>query len=372
MSQSEFEVRISQELNDPGWDSFLLRVGRGSFTQTSWWGQVKSSSGWKPVRIVVLENGEIVGGVQFLLRKISRRVPGLGSVGYVSRGPVIPRDDWKLKTRILQDMQEIVKTHRIQYLIVQPLESDSEFESSLIENGFSRSLWNFVIQATSMIDLQEDLDDLLRKMKRTTREEVRQSLRRGIEVREGTVKDLTTFHLMMVETCRRQGVTPHPADVKFLIQMWNTLFPIGHCHLLLTEYEGSCVAGIFNILFGDRVIGWKIGWNGEQIHRRPSQRLIWESMKRGKERGFRYYDFAGIDTEVAQKIDQGQVVPREEQPGATRFKLAFGGDVVLLPEVYEWVQNPCVRFAYRKMIRPVLHSPRIKGALLRGWSKLHS
>ena len=81
---SEYRYYLSCGPEDREWDSFLAQTPGGQHLQTSLWAQVKSSLGWKAVRIVVRQKERIVGGAQMSMRRI---LPGI--IGIVSKGPVL-------------------------------------------------------------------------------------------------------------------------------------------------------------------------------------------------------------------------------------------------------------------------------------------
>ena len=56
------------------------------------------------------------------------------------------------------------------------------------------------------------------RMRKTVREAIRQSERRGIRVREGGEQDIGTFFALLVANCRRQQKKPRPATETDLLQ----------------------------------------------------------------------------------------------------------------------------------------------------------
>src|SRR6187551_2148455 len=77
-------VAVSHGAVDPEWDDFVAKTRAGHHLQTSRWGQVKATVGWRAKRLIARRGGLIVGGCQVLMR----RVPLVGSVAYVPRGPL--------------------------------------------------------------------------------------------------------------------------------------------------------------------------------------------------------------------------------------------------------------------------------------------
>jgi len=68
------------------WNEFVASTSACPIIQSYEWGEFKRISGWVPIRIAVIENGSIVGGISVQKRKI----PHIGKcLFYAPRGPVI-------------------------------------------------------------------------------------------------------------------------------------------------------------------------------------------------------------------------------------------------------------------------------------------
>jgi lipid II:glycine glycyltransferase (peptidoglycan interpeptide bridge formation enzyme) len=74
--------------------------------------------------------------------------------------------------------------------------------------------------------------------------------------------------------------------------------------------------------------------------------LQWTLIQEAKRRGFRYYDFNGID--------------ENKWPGVTRFKRGFGGRVVNFPGTFDLVFSDYWYKAY-KFVRSIRRAVASKG-----------
>ena len=365
---SFLDIQISTQINDPEWDDFLNATSGGSFMQTSLWCHIKGDYGWQPVRLILKENKNIVAGAQFLIRKL----PLMGFVGYISKGPVILDNNTSLLDITVNEICKICKKYKILNLILQPPDNGEYIIEYLKRKGFKSSKVELVADATLKIDLTKDLDTILCEMKKNTRLQVNQGLKRGVTVREGTEEDIEIFFQLMLKTCERKGVSPHPSDVKYLQKMWKLFNPKGHMNLLMAEYEGKCIAASLNIPFSDTLTGWKVGWNREESSRRPNYLLDWMSFKWGKERGYKYFDFLSLETSVAKSIVNNEPLPDMSKHGSTNHKLSYGGEVYLLPGAYEYVYNPVFRLVYQGIFNKLMGHSGIRKIVHNTWLKLNS
>ena len=131
MSTGLFKIKVSHEIEDHEWDTFLEKNPSGQHEQTSLWAQVKALHSWQPVRVVASDRGAIVAGAQVLVRK----VPFVGSIGYVSKGPVFAFDDNALIEIVVDRLCRIAREYRIQYLIVHPPDTNHALVKFVLEGS---------------------------------------------------------------------------------------------------------------------------------------------------------------------------------------------------------------------------------------------
>jgi lipid II:glycine glycyltransferase (peptidoglycan interpeptide bridge formation enzyme) len=166
-----------------------------------------------------------------------RHLPLVGAVGYVPLGPVLSEDRSDIAEAVVEHLKWLAREQGIIYLAVQPPQQHQAFTSRLQSLGFSPCFVNLAPTASVVIDLSKDLDQLLAKMRRTTRYNVRYGQRKGVKVREGEHQDLRTFHQLLLATARRQG-NFKPLHWEYLQELWRLFSPGGHLKMFLAEYEG--------------------------------------------------------------------------------------------------------------------------------------
>ncbi len=354
-----YEIRVSQDCEDPIWDTFLARAPGGHHVQSSLWAQVKAVLGWRTARIVVMHGKEIAAGAQILMRSL----PLVGTIGYVPKGPLLASDDPVLVQLVLDELRQIAKSHRIQFLAVQPPNNGEAFTRQLPDQGFQPASIELVPTATVLIELEKDLDTILADMSRKTRYNVRVGERKGITVREGTESDLSTYYRMVIETSQRQGFSPYPEE--YFREMWRVLSPHGYIRLFLAEYESEVVSAQLAIPFGDTMINKLSVWSGRHGNRRPNEALQWAAIQWAKSNGYRYYDFEGIKTEAARAELRNEPLSDAFKQTVTSFKLGFGGEVTLFPGAYTYIYNPVLRSGFDAIFPTIANSQAVKTMLHR-------
>jgi lipid II:glycine glycyltransferase (peptidoglycan interpeptide bridge formation enzyme) len=102
--------------------------------------------------------------------------------------------------------------------------------------------------------------------------------------------------------------------------------PSNQAHLLLAEYEGHLLAGIFVGLLGKQAM-YLYGASSNEWRQLMSNHLLqWEAMRWAKQQGATQYDLWGIPATDDED---------EAMAGLYRFKRGWGGEVVRFMGAYE-------------------------------------
>lgn len=345
---SDYAVYTSSEVAAPEWDAFVQASAVGHHVQTSLWAQVKAVLGWQAVRVVVHQHGGIVGGAQMLWKPL----PIGGAIAYVPKGPLLGQDHGVLITLVIDALRRVAKTHRVQYLVIQPPDHSITLGHRLTQLGFWPSPLRLVPTPTVHIDLAPDLHCLLMQMKPKTQHNIQHSQHCGIIVREGTKADLSVFYKDWVAAGQWQQCAPY--SQAYYNAMQSHLGPAGHFQLFLADYRSEPVAALLAVPFGNTVIYKQGAWCGLHGNRHPNEALQWAALEWARSHGYRYYELEGIGATVVQQQLKGADIPRSMTETATRFKLGFGGQVMQRPGTYDYVANPLLRWVYRALYPFVL------------------
>lgn len=351
-----YDVRINTDLADTNWDNFLQRVDAGHHVQSSLWARLKNIHNWHPVHVTMSSDGQIVAGAQFLTKRISF----FGHVGYLPQGPVIDQNIEINYAQIMQMIDYAMKQSNILMTFLVPPRNGQEHVHYMETQGLKPHNLSWFPRATTMVDLSPDIDTILSNMKSKTRYNVRYADKKGINVREVGRENLAEFHQLLQQTARRNEFTPYSLD--YFKKMFDIFNEDGHFRLLFADYEGSTVSSILLIAFGDTVLYKKGGWAGEKGNMRPNEALHWAAIQWAKENGYQYYDFEGIREDAALSAIAGESIPNDALNTYSRFKLGFGGEVLILPKTYIYSPNPLIRWLGQKP-QLVAHGLKILGDL---------
>jgi peptidoglycan pentaglycine glycine transferase (the first glycine) len=349
---STLSIVVSEELEDRRWDTFLADVG-GHHTQTSAWGRVKHGAGWRPLRITIEDgHGAILAGAQLL----HRRAPLVGEVAYLSRGPVSNGEPF-LRDRVLGAIRDVSRSARLRAVLIEPPADGGATTTAGSARDLTVAHQRLSLGATVRVDVARPPTEILAGMRSKTRYNVRRGLKRAITVRRGDAGDLKAFHHLLELTGRRQGF--QPAGLGSYQRWSDVLGGDGQFQLFLAELQGRPVSAMIAIPFGGTVVYKRGAWSGEHGDLRPNEALHWNAITWAHEAGHRWYDLDGIDRVPAELVTAGQPVPDRYLSSVTRFKLGFGGEVVLLPESLLMVRGSLIRQGYRRLGPRLATAPRL-------------
>ncbi len=343
MGNQTDELIVRTSLHDPEWDDFVASTEGGHHVQTSLWAQIKSTLGWKPLRVIRMNSNAIIAGLQMLIRSY----PVLGKVGYVSKGPIFLHEDRDVVNSIIAQTVRECQFRRIRILAIQPPNNADSISTLLIENHFQRSSMILAPTASVVTDLCPDEERLLMRMHEATRHNIRYGLKNGLTILEGPNDSLKSFYDLHLRTSQRQNFLPYPYE--YFETMRDALEPQGYFQLLFVEYDHQPVSCLLLVPFRDVVITKLCGWSGMYAKLKPNDVMQWAAIKWAKSHGYRFLDFDGFDRERANLLLRGEPLPESWTHTPDHFKYGFGGEVVLYPEAYDYVPFKPYRWIYRKL-----------------------
>ncbi len=330
-------MRVAEVTERDLWNEALLKLPYNHVLQSYEWGQFKAQYGWKPLRLLLEEDGSVQAAASVLRRKF----PHLPlCIMYVPKGPALDYGDNELQQRVLSALQDVARHHHAIFIKIDPdvcLEDHSppatQVITTLDSQGWQLSSEQIQFRNTIIIDLAREEDELLKAMKSKTRYNVRLAERRGVKVRLGALADLPLFYEMYVETSSRDEFIIRP--FAYYRHAWQAFIEADLAHLFIADYEDRPLAGLILFRFGNKV--WYMYGASRDLHRNlmPNHLLQWEAMRWAKAQGCTVYDMWGAPA-----------VLDESDPlwGVYRFKEGFGGQFVRHIGAYDY---PVSHFLYQ-------------------------
>lgn len=122
-------------------------------------------------------DGQIAGSVQILVRHTT-----LGDVGFINRGPVVVPEDPALIEYLTELLVLTAKTENLRGLVIRPPDKNKIEDGLWARHQFLPNDLVKLDSATLLVELTLGMETIRRGMRKTVREAIRQSERRGIGV----------------------------------------------------------------------------------------------------------------------------------------------------------------------------------------------
>ncbi|MCL2816894.1 MAG: aminoacyltransferase [Clostridiales bacterium] len=321
-------------------NAFLARSPKGHVLQTWEWGELKSGSGWQPLRLLVEDEGVILAAVSLLHRKL----PGGLGFFYAPRGPVLDMQNAAAWECLLRGIREQAKKRRVLFCKFDPdiADGDELWTKRLKEaravsvegrEGFEGVQPRHVFR----LDINPSEEELLANFNQKTRYNVRLAEKKGVTVESGAGREkLPEFYRLLKETTERDRFILRPYS--YFQDFYDCLAPSGLARLFMVYYGEEAVAGALALRLGDKA--WYIYGASSNSHRNvmPNYLMQWRMIQWAKAGGCALYDFRGVPGDVG-----------EEHPlyGLIKFKRGFGGQYTRFIGEFDIVFRPFVYRLYR-------------------------
>lgn len=310
---------------------FVASHPKGDVLQTTYWGDLKATTGWEYFPLVILKDNQIRASALILSRKLP--YPG-ARLFYSPRGPLYS-DTNSLEALLQAGKRLATEKGAIFWKMDPPIPCGEEDWSRVankyltkVETGpdFDSVQPKFVMA----LDIRPSLDDLLQAMKSKTRYNIRYSKRKRVKVvRSQNKEDLELFYPLLLETAKRDKFTVRSFD--YFGNLWDCLVANRLAQLFLAFHEGQLLAGTIAFKLGKRV--WYI-YGASSNHKRnlqPTYGIQWEMIRWAKASGCHIYDFRGVS---------GDLDPDNPLYGLYRFKEGFGAKLLEYTGEYDLVVSP--------------------------------
>lgn len=351
-----------------GWNSEIASLPGAHILQTWEWSQFKAIYGWRPIPKVWRDANSNVAAAAMILERLGR----LGGIGpqfkviYVPRGPMLHWEDAVQRSRVLDDLQLLARKENAIFIKIDPevplgkgVPASPEdrldplgqtISTELTSRGWIFSQDQIQFKNTVYLDLSGSEDDWLSRMKQKTRYNLRLAEKKGVMIRRGTLEDLPEAYRMYAETSVRDGFVIRSEE--YYQHVWQSFMKAGMADLLLAEFEGQAVAGLFLFYFAGRA--WYLYGMSRAVHRdkMPNYLLQWEAMRAARGHGCLLYDLWGAPDDFD---------AQDSMYGVFRFKEGLGGEVSRFIGAWDYVAKPLYYQMYTNFLPKMLSVMRRRG-----------
>jgi len=284
--------REATEADYKAWNDFIINTPSANLRQTTFWGDIKKFTGWKPHYYLVERNNEI----RALALVQERSIPLLSrNLLYCCRGPIVDWQDKEICETLLLGLRRVLKEKRGLLLRMdpEPIPQHSVQEELLLELGLKKipdrcSSWNRTLYTTRVI-LDLDENGLFMRMRKTLRQNIKKAAKEGvITIHEHEPDDPEQFATLMQGLELKRNSVLHAGD--YYKKIYHNLVGSGIGYLLKAKLGGQNISGLILTVLGDKA--WAVFIANDYAHRNlmPNKLLVWEAIKLSQQLGCRYLD----------------------------------------------------------------------------------
>lgn len=241
----------------------------------------------------------------------------------VPGGPLLDWSDLKMAENVLKSLKSLAKSQKCAFIRLRPqLLNTPENLKKLKDLGLKPSPMHLHAEHTVIINLENSEADLLAKMRRQTRYEVRRAEKLKLKV-DSISADKSRFKELLdefFETQQKTAMRQHfiPPSFKELEAECDSFGKNAVLYVSRTK-DGAPVAYGLILKWGEEADYFEAA--STDLNRRlpGAYALLWQAMKDLKAEGYTRFNLWGIAPE-------GQ--PHHRYAKVTTFKTGFGGDIV--------------------------------------------
>lgn len=260
-----------------------------------------------------------------------RNLPAmLGTLVYIDRGPVAKNINYLIEH--LEQIKLYFKDKKCIYIQCSPISYNDE-EISDITNKLIQRNWNPIdetlslYKSTVVIDLEDDIEVIKSKFRRSLKTQLNKSERLGIRIDSdpdtGQITEFVRYYNLMAE---QRGLGPIDENTaNYLLKSIEN----GTTRLLLAYINDQLISGAALVIQGQRVIyEWGMNTLDPELKTLPlAHKMHWEAIKWSKKNSFNAYDMGGY------WLSEGS------NNSINRFKLGFSKIIENVTPEFSYVAN---------------------------------
>lgn len=304
------------ELNDKKiWNDFVSRQKFSQFLQSWQWGEFHKNLGKKVWRFGVISGDSNQDEILASAQIIKYSLPIGQNYLYCPRGPILNKLDEEI---FFKKAKEMAIQEKSIFFKFEP------FEIKRREGLKIKKVKSFQPGNEWMLDLSKAEEILLAEMHQKTRYNLKIAEKKGVKIIRTAYDDnyFKKFWEVISNTYSRKNLKTHTMDY------YKKILCLDDCVKLWTaEYKGETVTANLVSYFGDSVTYMHGGSNYKFRNLMAPYLLQWKTIKDAKNKGYKYYNFGGINDNESNE--------KSEWAGITKFKQGFGGFKVSYSGTYD-------------------------------------
>ncbi len=314
-----FNFIMWQQITDKNyWNNLVAKQLHARFLQSWEWGEFQCALRRKVLRFA--------SGREFA-QAIKMNLPGGFAYWYIPQA--------SLSEPSFSELQKMLGEHGALFLRADPI-------TTLKPQNKIKTMPSVQPQCTLLLDLSQSEEEISGKLHSKTRYNINLAQKKGVKIGLGSVDD---FIKLNRATTKRDKFESHPA---WYYKKMSGSLENGDCQMKVWQasFGGCALASALVVYFGDTATYVHGASSDDSRNVMAPYLLHWEIIKAAKEKGFKYYDWWGINP-----ADENHPAYKKSWQGISRFKRGFGGDEICCPDSFDLIYRPVWYSLYKLMRR---------------------
>jgi len=293
------------------WENFVVNQKPNTFLHGWNWGEMQTSLGEKVVRYGCYEN-EVLTGIAMGITVTAKR----GKFLFCPHGPIVLNNNTEQREALFLALKKFALENGLAFLRTSPLELNSDSNLALYKKiGMRPAPIHMHAETMWVLDIKPTEEELMKGMRKTTRNLVRRAERDGVTIRiSRDARDLDMFEQTYKETADRENFVGFSR--KYLEAEFSALVNDRQVFLAFAEYQSDVISTALITVYGNTGF-YHQGASTRKHAKVPGAYLLqWEIIRELKRLGKDRYNFWGIAP-----TDN----PKHPWAGLSLFKQGFGG-----------------------------------------------
>lgn len=307
-------IKIETIIDKSIWEAFAGQYAPRTFLQSWTWGEFQKKMGHKIWRLGIFDDNKLAG-VALISKIIAKR----GVFLLIQHGPCLIKARKEIFAILLTKLKKIGEEEAASFIRINPLWELSQENKNFFRNfGFRDAPMHAnAYEATWKLDITMPEEELLMKMRKTTRYLIRQTLKnQDITIKKSIkAEDLEEYQKLNLTVAKKQSFTPFPRE--YIKNEFEVFSKENQALYFFGEYKGELAAAALLIFWSGTAYYHQAASGFKHAKLSLPYLIVWEAIKEAKKRGCVLYDFWGYVNP--------QTEPKHPWAGPTLFKMGFGG-----------------------------------------------
>lgn len=297
------------------WENFVLDQKPDTFLHSWNWGEFQRITGEEIFRLGIFDDQELAS-IALIIKVNAKR----GKFLFCPHGPLLANGKRQTANREILNqffdyLKDLTEKEKVDFIRISPLLKDTPENLEIFRRyGFKDAPVHMVHPELSwLLDISRTEEEILKGMRKTTRNLIRRAEREGVEIIESkNISDVDKFYEIHEQTVGRHGFVPFSKS--YLKKQFEALSGDNQISVFLARHNNQILSSAIIVFYGNSAFYHHGASLASKVP--ASHLLLWKIILEAKNRSCGIFNFWGIAPDDK---------PNHPWAGLTFFKTGFGG-----------------------------------------------